>query len=189
VRPSVSIADEHGTIHTFQIALPKFAPRLNGARAYDVSVQRADDSSMVASMKTELAEDVTAIAGRVLDDRLGLVYLKSGGRALLKFLAAEKAKSAVKKKSSEDGKQETGGDRLTNFLSSLAIDLVVGATESADIRTWRTLPAQFQLARFMLPPGDYAVSAASQDGGYRLTHEVVRIRAGQSTFVLLDDIR
>jgi uncharacterized protein len=189
VRPSVSIADEHGTIHTFQIALPKFAPRLNGSRTYDISVRHTDDSSMVASMRTELAEDVTAIAGRVLDDRLGLVYLKSGGRALLKFLAAEKAKSAVKKKSSEDGKQETGGDRLTNFLSSLAIDLVVGATESADIRTWRTLPAQFQLARFMLPPGDYAVSAASQDGGYRLTQEVVRIRAGQSTFVLLDDIR
>ena len=189
VRPSVSIPDDHGTIHTFQIALPKFVPRMTGPRAYDVSVLRASDSSTVASLRTELAEDVTAIAGRVLEDRLGLVYLKSGGRALLKFLAAEKAKSAVKKKSAEDGKGETSGDRLTNLLSSLAIDLVVGATESADVRTWRTLPAQFQIARFMLPPGAYAVRAASPDGGYRLTNEVVHIRAGQSTFVLLDDIR
>ena len=118
-----------------------------------------------------------------------MIYLKSGGRALLKFLAAEKAKSAVKKKSGDGGKTETNGDRLTNFLSSLAIDLVVGATEAADVRTWRTLPAQFQIARFFLPPGEYAVRASAEDGGYRITQDSVQIRAGKSTFVLLDDLR
>ncbi len=188
-RPSVSIADEHGTLHTFQIALPKFVPRFRGSRTYDIGVHRGDDSAAVASARTVLAEDVTAIAAQVLEDRLGLIYLKSGGRALLKFLAAEKAKSAIKKKSGENGSSETSGDRLTNFLSSLAIDLVVGATESADVRTWRTLPAQFQIARIFLPPGEYAVRASADDGGYGITQESVQIRAGRSTFVLLDDLR
>lgn len=188
-RPSVSIADEHGTLHTFQIALPKFVPRFRGSRTYDIRVHRSADSSEAASARTVLAEDVTAIAGKVLEDRLGLIYLKSGGRALLKFLAAEKAKSAVKKKSGDGGGSETNGDRLTNFLSSLAIDLVVGATESADVRTWRTLPAQFQIARVFLPPGEYAVRASAEDGGYRITQDSVQIRAGKSTFVLLDDLR
>jgi hypothetical protein len=188
-RPSVSIADEHGTIHTFQIALPKFVPRFRGARSYDVRVYRAADTSEAASARTVLAEDVTAIAGKVLEDRLGMIYLKSGGRALLKFLAAEKAKSAVKQKSGDSGTTETSGDRLTNFLSSLAIDLVVGATEAADVRTWRTLPAQFQIARIFLPPGEYAVRASADDGGYRITQDAVQVRAGKSTFVLLDDLR
>jgi uncharacterized protein len=188
-RPSVSIADESGTIHTFQVALPRFLPRMKGSRTYDITVERAADSSQAATGRTVLAEDVTAIAGKVLEDRLGLIYLKSGGRALLKFLAAEKAKSAIKQKSGNDGKTETNGDRLTNFLSSLAIDLVVGATEAADLRTWRTLPAQFQISRIFLPAGEYRMHASSQDGGYRMTQDSVRVHAGKSTFVLLDDLR
>lgn len=188
-RPSVSIADESGTLHTFQVALPKFMPRFTGTRSYEVRVMRAADSSQAATAQTVLAEDVTAIAGKVLDDRLAMIYLKSGGRALLKFLAAEKAKSAVKQKSGDNGKSETSGDRVTNFLSSLAIDLVVGATEAADLRTWRTLPAQIQIARIPLPPGDYSVRATAQDGGFRITQDAVRVRSGKSTFVLLDDLR
>lgn len=189
VRPSVSIADNDGVIHTFQVALPKFVPRMTGRRAYDVRVRRAADSMSVAAARSELAQDVTAIAGRVLEDRLGLIYLKSGGRALLKFLAAEKAKSAVAKRGSDDGKKESGGDRLTNVLASIAIDLVVAATEAADVRTWRTLPAQFQMARLMLPPGDYILDAMADDGGFRLAGEKVRVRQGRTTFVLLDDLR
>jgi hypothetical protein len=107
----------------------------------------------------------------------------------LKFLAAEKAKSAIKQKGGENGTSETSGDRLTNFLSSLAIDLVVGATEAADVRTWRTLPAQLQIARVFLPPGEYALRASAEDGGYSITQDSVQVRAGKSTFVLLDDLR
>jgi uncharacterized protein len=177
IRPTVSVADEKGILHTFQIALPKFVPRYTASRSYDVTV-RGMDTTFRAT--TEVAENITAIAGKALDDRLGLIYLKSGGRALLKFLAAEKAKSEIGK----DGKNKGG-----NILASIAIDLAVGITEQADVRTWRTLPAEFQLSRIWVPPGEYAVRIASSDGGYTMRDVPVTVRSGQHHFILADDIR
>ena len=179
VRPSVSIPDEKGVVHTFQVALPKFVPRFMPGRRYQVSVARGDTTD-ARGATTEVAENVSAIAARTLDDRLTLIYLKSGGRALLKFLASEKAKAELAKKSD---------DKVANFFTSLAVDLGVGATERADVRTWRTLPAEFQLARFNLLPGDYTLSVSATDGKYTLPAQQVNVKKGKTTFFVVDDLR
>jgi|WetSurMetagenome_2_1015567.scaffolds.fasta_scaffold61316_2 uncharacterized protein len=180
VRPSVSVADSAGVIHTFQIALPKFTARMTVERSYDVSLRTSGDSSGRVSARTVIAEDITAIADQSLEDRLALVYLKSGGRALLKFLAAEGAKSKLKEKSE---------NTLVNILGSIAIDLAVGATEQADIRCWRTLPAQIQLARLELTPGSYEVTVDAADREYRLSSEPVTIKPGKVSFLIVEDVR
>lgn len=177
VRPTVTIPDSSGTLHTFQVALPKFQPRYQGGRSYSVTVSSPADSH---ETQAEPAQDITAIAGKSLEDRLTFIYLKSGGRALLKFLAAEKMKSEM----SKDGKSKT-----KNVLGSLAIDLIVGATERADLRTWRTLPAQIMLARFHLPAGDYLLRAGASDGQFTLSDVSVTVSAGSTAFVIVDDIR
>ncbi|MBM2846161.1 MAG: hypothetical protein HW407_1473, partial [Bacteroidetes bacterium] len=176
-RATVTIPDSSGTLHTFQIALPKFRPRHRGNRSYNVSIALSNDT---VNSRTVVAEDITAIAGKTLEDRLGLIYLKSGGRAVLKFLAAEKAKAELKKDSNS---------KVRNILGSIAIDLFVGATEQADTRTWRTLPGEIQLARIHLAPGKHTISIRSSDGGYELREEVVAIRAGKTSFVIVDDVR
>lgn len=174
-RPTVSIPDSSGTLHTFQIALPSFVSRYTKNRFYDVS--STHDSSFC---RTSVAENITAIGRKSLDDRLALVYLKSGGRALAKFLAAEKSKSELSK---------GGGSTVKNFLGSLAIDLVIGATEQADIRTWRTLPSEIQLARLTLPPGEHVLQVASSDGLFRAADIVVQVRNGATSLVVVDDVR
>jgi hypothetical protein len=179
VRPKVSIPDDRGVVHTFQVALPKFVSRHEPGRRYSVDIRQGVGGTPV-NATTEVAEDVTAIAARTLEDRLSLIYLKSGGRALLKFLAAEKGKSELAKSSN---------DKLVNFLGSLAVDLTVAATEQADVRTWRTLPAEFQVARLDIAPGDYTVHVSSSDGKYVLPGESVSVRAGKSTFLIVDDVR
>ncbi|HET6271687.1 MAG TPA: hypothetical protein VFG32_01775 [Bacteroidota bacterium] len=176
-RPTVTIPDSSGTLHTFQVALPKFQPRYKGGRSYDVVVTSSKDSLRA---RTVVAENVTAIANKTLEDRLAMIYLKSGGRALLKFLAAEKAKSDLKKDSDS---------KVRNVLGSIAIDLFVGATEQADTRTWRILPGEIQLARIHLAPGKYTISIRSSDGGYEFREEIVAIRAGKTSFVIVDDVR
>jgi hypothetical protein len=176
-RPTVTIPDSSGTLHTFQIALPKFEPRYLPGRTYSVAVISQDNTQ---SARTEVAENINAIAEKALEDRLGLIYLKSGGRALAKFLAAEKAKKDIK---------EGSDSKVKNFFASLAIDLVVGATEQADTRTWRTLPAEIQLARLSLPAGRHMLSVDSSDGGYTLKRVEVDVKRGKTSFVLVDDLR
>jgi hypothetical protein len=176
-RPTVSVPDSSGTLHTFQIALPKFVPRYRSGRSYSVTVVGVGDTMRAGAL---LAENITAIAGKSLEDRLGLTYLKSGGRALAKFLASEKAKKDIK---------EGGDSRLKNFLASLALDVAVGISEQADTRSWRTLPAEIHLARLNLLPGEYTVSIASSDGGYSLKDELVNVKPGRTSFVIVDDLR
>lgn len=175
-RPTVSIPDSSGTIHTFQVALPKFLPRSQGVRRYSIRTTSEHDTTLV---ELEQGENITAIAGKALDDRLALIYLKSGGRALLKFLASEK----MKKEMSKDK------NKTKNILGSLAIDLVVGATEQADLRTWRTLPAEIQIARLNLQPGEYAFQICDDYGGRTLKVETVQVRSGKASFVIVNDVR
>jgi uncharacterized protein len=177
VKPTITIPDSSGTLHTFQVALPEFKPRFTGSRFYDIMTTTKTDTLLEFS---ELAENITAIARKSLDDRLALIYLKSGGRALLKFLAAEKMKSEMKKDDES---------KVKNFLGSLAIDLVIGATEQADLRMWRTLPAEIQLARLSLQPGSYKLKVAASDGNFTLREVVVAVRSGKTSFVIVDDVR
>jgi hypothetical protein len=97
----------------------------------------------------------------------------------LKFLAAEKAKAELRK----------NDDKTLNFLGSLAVDLIVGATEQADVRSWRTLPAEVQLARVTLSPGRYTVSVTASDGRFTLPEETITLRRGRASFVIVDDVR
>ncbi|MGB2958992.1 MAG: hypothetical protein WBD30_08885, partial [Bacteroidota bacterium] len=166
-----------GTIHTFQIALPEFQVRYMHPRRYFVEAESVDSVSLRAEM--ELVEDVNALAAQSLEDRLGLIYLKSGGRAILKFLAAETAKSELKKNESE----------TVNIFGSLAIDILVAATEQADLRGWRTLPAEFRMARLNLPTGEHRVRVSASDGAFGLTSKPFLVRPGKVTFVVVDDVR
>jgi hypothetical protein len=175
-RPTVTIPDSAGTLHTFQIALPSFESRHRVRRTYSLTIGNGSDT---LSVTTERAEDISAIAAKSLEDRLALIYLKAGGRAIVKFLAAEKAKREI----ASDGDSKAG-----NFFASLAIDLVVAATEQADVRTWRTLPAEIQLARAFVRPGTYDLTIAASDGGYT-GHRTVRVKPGLTTFVIADDLR
>lgn len=178
-RIMVSVPDTAGVIHTFQIALPKFTPRSRRPRSYAVSVTTSARASNVSDT-TVVAEDVTAIADKALQDRLTLIYLKSGGRAVMKFLAAEAAKKKIKKE---------GDNKLANIFGSIAIDVAVGATEQADVRSWRTLPGEIQLARFHLPPGEHIVRVISDDNGYEWNDVPVSVKAGKTAILLVDDIR
>lgn len=176
VKPVVSIADSAGTLHTFQIALPKFVLRYFGGRDYRIKLAGEVDT---VHARAETAENITAIASTALEERLTLTYLKAGGRAVLKFLAAERAKADLKKHES----------KRANVLGSIAIDLLVGATEQADTRTWRTLPAEIRLARVAVPAGNYTCSVRTADGRVVLNEQAVMVRPGKTTFVIANDVR
>lgn len=176
VKMKVSIMDKDGVVHTFVAAVPKFHSRRDRIRSYSISVAGGGVSEERAA---EVGEDVEAIAARNLDERIGLIYLKTAGRALLKFLAAEKAKSEMKKKSDSP---------LANFLTSVAVDAAYDASEKADIRTWRTLPHDIQIAELQLPAGDYSLTANSETAG-SIDTRTVTVRPGSVSLQIVPDIR
>lgn len=176
VKLKVSIMDNDGVVHTFVAAIPKFQSRQSGVRSYTISVS---GSGISEDRRPEMGENVEAIAAKNLDERIGLIYLKTAGRALLKFLAAEKAKQEMKKKSDS---------HVANFLASVVVDAAYDASEKADVRTWRSLPHDIQLVRLQLPPGNYTLGVAGEFSESVDTRNVA-VASGGLSVQIIPDIR
>jgi len=171
----VSIPDKDAVLHSFTVAVPKFISRERAQVRYDAVIGGGGQSMRISA---EVAENVTEIAKKSLDDRIALVYLKAGGRAVLKFLAAEKAKSEWKKE----------GDEAGNLLKSIFIDAAVDASEQADTRSWRSLPGQLLIVRAQLPPGTYNLQLSAQGPSRDLLAEQVIIAARKVKFRVITDV-
>ncbi|MDD5302180.1 MAG: hypothetical protein PHS14_03650 [Elusimicrobia bacterium] len=113
------------------------------------------DSRPVAT--TILMEDVSAIAAKTLENRMGAIKARAIARATIKYILAETASKAAAKACD----QMPGG-----FLAVQACKLgsrgiahgVAAASEYADTRGWAVLPAQIRMARVKLEPGVHDVS-------------------------------
>ena len=104
-----------------------------------------------ASVVTSLAH----VAQVHLEDRLG--------RTLLKQLAGVAVKGAVA--------GGVGALTKSEELGALTF-LLLSATNTADLRSWLSLPAEYQVARFRLPAGKHTVSVDGQS-------REVEVRAGR----------
>ncbi|MGE0081539.1 MAG: COG3014 family protein [Thiohalomonadaceae bacterium] len=129
------------------IALPRYEPRPAG-----VSAARVVAGDREA--RTEIVEDVNAIAQHTLSGRMPAITARALARAVAKFKITESAQ-----------KENKAAGLITNVAGLL--------TERADTRSWLTLPAEIQMARLRLPAGDHHVrlELLSPAGGVVETHE------------------
>ena len=86
---------------------------------------------------SETVEDVEAIAFRNFEEREPRILLKTLARGVTKYLTFK----TVKKKKGE--------------VAGLLVNVFGVVTESADTRSWLTLPNNFGVVRVSLPPGNY----------------------------------
>ncbi|MBI3563956.1 MAG: hypothetical protein HY079_02020 [Elusimicrobia bacterium] len=128
--------------------------------------------------ETALVEDVSAIAQKDLAERQALIKTRAVARAAIKFILSKAATDAAEKKYGKNSFEALAAKIGTAALSA--------ATEVADTRAWATLPAQFRLARLVLPPGDHKVVVRYRNaaGAVLLTREYsVTIRKGQRAYL------
>ncbi|MCB9556573.1 MAG: hypothetical protein H6707_10750 [Deltaproteobacteria bacterium] len=122
---------------------------------------------------TEKAYPLNAIAQKALRDKAGLIFKDAVIRGITKFLTA-KAAGAI-------GKQVGGG--LFGALAKIGTSVAMQATEEADKRAWTTLPAEINIGRVWLEPGEHTVYLALPDG--RVALPKVKIEAGKRVFLAM----
>jgi hypothetical protein len=123
--------------YLLRVAVPEFAPKT----AADTPGHAVVSVGEVAA-KSQLAEDLDAIARRGLDDRMDGIVFKTVLRGLAKYALTR-------------GVESKKGD----FAGTL-VNLVTAVTEKADTRGWITLPRSIQVARLIVPPGTHDVEVA-----------------------------
>ncbi len=135
---------------------------------------QSDNSTVVPTQLTlnggkqtvplSLITNVDAMARRQLRDEMPGIILRGAIRAIAKGIAQKQA-------------NDRGGAILGLFVTIASV-----ATESADERVWRTLPAQISLGRMTLPAGQHTLSIATPQGEKTVTftvtgkHAVVPLR-------------
>lgn len=166
------IPDGQGGIYLLRVALPRFVPQPTDV-AY-AEVHLIGPQGAVASQRTFLMEDITAIAKKNLEDRIGRITAKAIARATAKFVAARE----IRKKAKDNP--------LTQFLTDVGTNVYSIVSEQSDKRSWRTLPGQIRMVRLPVSPGSYTVAVEYYTFDQRLitrkTDEVA-IQAGEKKFL------
>jgi hypothetical protein len=130
--------------YIMKIAYPAFQKRGYQITQGDV-ILRNDESNEVYTSSTVMMEDITSLAITNLDNRIGRVKAKAIARATSKYLATKAAENQAEKR----------GGFLAGLVTKTVANVASVATEQADLRHWRLLPAEIRVARIIVPPGTY----------------------------------
>jgi hypothetical protein len=164
-----------------KIAYPKFEKkgyRISGSK---ISLQGLGSGrSYVAP--TLLMEDIASIAVMNLDNRINRIKVKAIARATTKYLLAKEAENAAER--------EGGG--LLGLIVKATAQAAAWATEQADIRHWRLLPAEVRVGRMLVPAGEYNGEIGFMDAGGTIlssTHiPSFAVTKGQKKFLMFRTI-
>jgi hypothetical protein len=157
-----------------RVALPKNVPQKTQVPVDMLTLTPEQGAPVI--VRTELAQNVTALAEKALSERISGIAVKAVARAAFKYSLAEGATRGAQHAVHGDAAPWVG----------LAVGLLTKgfavASEEADKRSWRTLPDEIHLARAWVPPGTYRVgTAANGTSSSMKTHS---LRAGETTIVI-----
>ncbi len=156
------------------IALPYYESRPNNVASARISANQEQAS-------TEPVENIDAIARASLDSHMGAIVARSLARAVVKAKVQEAVDRAGQRRSNDNGGAGVA------LLGSIFVRVAAVATERADTRSWLTLPAEIQMARLHLPPGQYTIKVELLDAGGQIvaTREYpgIKITAGHMTYL------
>ncbi len=121
------------------------------------------------SVDLEVADDIDAIARASLESHKAAMTARLIARAI--------AKAAISKQA------EKQGGEIAGFLA----DVAALATETADTRSWLTLPKRIYLSRLPMDDGEYqaSLSLLGQQGEViqNVNLGLITVRSGEKTFV------
>ncbi|NNN06067.1 MAG: hypothetical protein HKL90_09235 [Elusimicrobia bacterium] len=112
---------------------------------------------------TQLMEDVTAIAARGLQNRVGMIRARAIARATVKYVLATIAARAAAAACDRQFGSGSWQDLLCKAGTSAVSYGLAAGTEAADVRCWGALPAQFRMARVKVQAGKHDVELLFKD--------------------------
>lgn len=168
-KAEVVIAYEQGFIPPRRgLNLP--VPTIHGYFAVEIPTYSGVSSAVPAlrisgaqqQTQTQVAAQLNAMAARALKEQLPGILVRQVLRAKVKY-------ETQKQVNKELGAFAAFSTQMYNFIS-----------EQADLRSWLTLPASAQVARFSISPGEHTLTLSGNSGSSQ-----VRINAKPNSTILI----
>ena len=159
-----------------KVAYPKFKKRYYKI-ARGIATLNNLTSGVSYESSTILMEDIGSIAVANLENRTGRIRAKAIARATTKYLATKVTSRKAKKE----------GGALAGLLVQVAGNVASAATEQADTRHWRLLPAEIRVGKLSVPPGAYKgrINFVNATGALVTSREInpFTLEGGEKRFV------
>ncbi len=153
----------------YRVSLPAIAPKRR--ESWTVTISSGETRAYGF-----LAEDLTGIARKNLEDHAGRDIARAVVRLAVKAGVTEAGEQLVEELTEEN----SGISRVTGLVLS-----IFGAvTERADLRAWLTLPSQIFVARLRLPGGEHPVRV-EVNGRVIFSDESMSIDPGEINLLFL----
>jgi hypothetical protein len=157
--------------HVVKVAFPRYEKipsRIVGSRLH--ALPDPGNQQYVADFS--VAEPIGGIAIENLRNRRLRIYAKTLARATAKYLAL---KATERKMEKEHG-------AWAGLLTRVTGQILIFMSEQADLRSWRTLPAEILISKLAVPPGSYEIWAECVDASGSFVQKVDlgsrKVRAG-----------
>ena len=164
--------------YVMKIAFPQYRLRPCRIRSSVIRITNIE-SGKTTKAETELGEDISAIAVKSLENRKARIPAKAIARATTKYLANATAE------------KEYGGELAGDFVGLFG-NIASVATEQADLRCWKTLPAEIRIGRCNVAPGNYRPVACLLNSAGRvvrkLTLDETSIKGEETKFLFFRTI-
>lgn len=135
-----------------------------------------DLSGHPVAVRSEPAQNISALAEKSLADRMPMITAKALARAATKFAMAEGATLGAQQAAGRDAAPWVG------LLVGLLTKGMAVASEDADKRLWETLPDEIHVARAWVTPGRYQVSIEPPGQGNH--GQQLTLVPGQTVFLI-----
>lgn len=179
MKEGVTIAGVLVALRVAENPIPKFQKRSNKIDHVVINVDGVDMA------RTVMLEDIESTAVKNLEDDYARLYMKVAAGIAVKAATAVAAGIAAKKLA-EQSKQAGGYAGLIGTLVGAGVGAGLVTQIKPDLRCWHTLPANLQLARLFLRPGDHKVVVKFRDAaGNQVSPPVestIQITKGERTF-------
>jgi hypothetical protein len=161
-----------------RVALPRLVPQKTLVPFETMTL--TNQAGPAVTVRSEVAQNVTALADKSLSDRMPAITAKALARAATKFGMAEGAMMGAQRAAGRDAAPWVG------LLVGLLTHGLAVASEEADKRSWQTLPDEIHIARAWVQPGRYQL--AIQPSGLGLQEgqagRVLDLAPGQAAFFI-----
>jgi uncharacterized protein len=159
-----------------RVALPHLIPQKTNVLSENMLL--TDSMGRAVTVRSELAQNVTALAEKSLSERLPQLTVKALARAATKFALAESATRGAQHAAGKDAAP------LVGLAVGLLAKGIAVASEEADKRSWQTLPDEIHIARASVLPGQYQLSIQPAGGVGQEHSQSVILGAGQTLFLI-----
>ncbi len=168
--------------YLLRIAVPRFRSRPYSIKKCEI-VLSSKEGANVYRTRTEIAEDIGAIAIQNLENRMARIRTKAIARATTKYLATMAAGMVVKDRKGRDW----------SWVVRSIMNIFTVLTERADLRSCDMLPDRIDIGHLNVPPGDYSVAVNTMNAGGKVIGHIdladIQIKAGEKRFVSFRTIK